>query len=110
MEDTAGMLDPRRTHHHTSVSPKQATSFLGCGWIVTLPTQDGAEDWRVEAGGWNGEDLTQLIPGTSAGYGLTPHIRSRGDEIKLKAHTPAGKHAAGSSKRPTPGSTATARS
>jgi hypothetical protein len=26
MEDTASLLDPRRTHHHTNLAPKQTTS------------------------------------------------------------------------------------
>ena len=35
--------------------------------------------------------------------GLTPHVRTRGEEIKLKAHTRAGVPGAGSSRRVTPG-------
>ena len=43
MEDTTSMLDPRRTHHQTSVSPKQATNY-GCASFVTNPAHRGAEE------------------------------------------------------------------
>ena len=43
------------------------------------------------------------------GRGFTPHIRTRGEEIKLKLRRRAGARAAGSSRRATPGSTATGR-
>ena len=38
MEDTTGMLDPRRTHHHQNLAPKQTTIYEW-GRIDTKPAR-----------------------------------------------------------------------
>jgi hypothetical protein len=47
MEDTASLLDPRRTHHHTNLAPKQTTNYGG-ERIVTNPSQRCEGNKRVE--------------------------------------------------------------
>lgn len=47
MEDTTCMLDPRRTHHHPNLAPKQATIY-GWGRIVTNPAHRRNGDRRAE--------------------------------------------------------------
>jgi hypothetical protein len=47
MEDTTGLLDPRRTHHHPNLAPKQTTNY-GCERIVTIPSHRHDVDTQVE--------------------------------------------------------------
>ncbi len=81
MEDTTSQLDPRRTHHHQNLAPKQ-TTIEGCGQIVTNPAQDAEE-----TGGWNEEDLTPG-PHNDANVGVYASVEQagpirRGDPVRL---------------------------